>query len=107
MNDFPLPEPEDYRSAIANAIRQTRQLVKEALGYIKRQEDGPVTMRYALRDINKAVDDIQFEASYLTDELDRWRALATKAMEQRDEAVRQRDILLSYLTRTWKHRRRH
>jgi hypothetical protein len=59
MTDLKLPEPEDYRSDMAHAIHQTRQLIKEALGYIARQEDGPVTMRCALKDIDKAahVDD--------------------------------------------------
>jgi hypothetical protein len=106
MNDLQLPEPEDYRSAIAQAIREARHAIQEVLGYIKRQEDGPVTMTYALRDIDKTVDDIQFEASYLAGESERWRVIAAKALEQRDEALRQRDILLGYLSSGRKRRHR-
>jgi hypothetical protein len=34
-----LPEPEDYRSEVEKAIRQTRQLINEALGDIARQSE--------------------------------------------------------------------
>jgi hypothetical protein len=97
MIDLQLPEPEDYRSAIMQVIHETRHAIKQALGYIKRQEDGPVTMTYALKKIDKVVTDLQVEASYMSGEADRWRDIAAKALEQRDEALRQRDILLGYL----------
>ena len=98
MNDLTLPQPDDYRSTIDQAIRETRQAIKEALGYIERQEDGPVTMHYALKDIDNTVTAIQCEVSYLSGALERFQAITAKALEQRDEALRQRDILIDLLT---------
>ncbi len=95
MNDIILPQEEDYRSTIEQAIRETRQAIQEALGYIKRQEDGPLTMRHALKDIDKSVTAIEGEVWYLSGALDRFQALAAKLLEQRDEALRQRDLLIA------------
>lgn len=97
MNDIILPEPEDYRAKIEQAIRETRQAIREAVGYIERQEDGPLTMRHALRDIDQSVSAIEAETLYLTGTLDRIQAAATKLLEQRDEAIRQRDLLIAWL----------
>ena len=80
---------------INQAIRDTRQTIHEALGYIERQEDGPVTMRYALTDIDKTVTAIECEAWYLSGALDRLQAIAAKLLEQRNEALRQRDLLIA------------
>ena len=107
MTTLQLPEPDDYRSTIANAIRETRQLITETLGYIAQQEDGPVTMHHALTSIGHAVTDIQLEASYLSAETERWRMIAAKALEQRDEALRQRDTLLGLLSGVKLRRRPH
>ena len=95
MNDIMLPQEEDYRAEIRVAIRETRQAIKEALGYIERQEDGPITMRHALKDIDKSVTAIEGEASYLTGELKRLRLIASTLLKQRDEALRQRDLLIA------------
>ena len=76
-----LPEPEDYRATIAQAVGETRHLIQEALGYIKRQEDGPLTMDAALQAIDQAVTDIQLEVSYLSGALERYRAVNAKALE--------------------------
>jgi len=95
-NPWPeLPEDEDFRAVIEQAIRDTRQAIQEALGYIERQEDGPVTMRYALTDIDKAVTAIECETWYLSGALDRFQTIAAKLLEQRDEALRQRDLLIA------------
>jgi hypothetical protein len=59
MNDIILPQEEDYRVVIDQRIDETRQAIKQALGYIKRQEDGPLTMRHALKKIGKTVDVIE------------------------------------------------
>lgn len=95
MNDIVLPQEEDYRTTIEQAIRETRHAIKEALGYIERQEDGPLTMRYALKDIDKSVTAIEGEVWYLSGALDRLQAIAAKLLEQRDEALRQRDLLIA------------
>lgn len=95
MNDIILPQEEDYRSTIEQAIRETRQAIQKALGYIERQEDGPLTMRHALKDIDKSVTAIEGEVSYLTGELQRLRIIASTLLKQRDEALRQRDLLIA------------
>lgn len=95
MNDIILPQEEDYRSTIEQAIRETRQAIREALGYIERQEDGPLTMRYALKDIDKSVTAIEGEVWYLSGALDRFQTIAAKLLHQRDEALRQRDLLIA------------
>ncbi len=95
MNDIILPQEEDYRAEIRVAIRETRQAIKEALGYIERQEDGPLTMRHALTDIDKSVTAIECEVSYLTGELQRLRLITSTLLKQRDEALRQRDLLIA------------
>lgn len=98
MSEITLPEPEDYRSTIEQAIRETRQAIIDALGYIERQEDGPVTMHYALKDIDKSVTAIECELWYLSGALERLQVIAGQVLEQRDEALRQRDILIGLLS---------
>lgn len=95
MNDIILPQEEDYRVVIDQRIEETRRVIKQALGYIKRQEDGPLTMRAALKKIDKTVTSIEDEVRYLTSALDRLEAIAAKLLEQRDEALRQRDLLIA------------
>jgi hypothetical protein len=95
MNDIILPQEEDYRAEIRVVIRETQQAIREALGYIERQEDGPLTMRHALKDIDQNVTAIECEVSYLTGELQRLRLIASTLLKQRDEAVRQRDLLIA------------
>ena len=90
-----LPEDEEFQVVINHAIRDTRQAIQEALGYIERQEDGPITMRHALKDIDTSVTAIECEVWYLSGALDRLQALAAKLLEQRDEALRQRDLLIA------------
>jgi hypothetical protein len=95
MNDIILPQDEDYRSTIEQTIRETRQAIREALGYIERQEDGPLTMRHALKGIDQSVTAIECEVWYLSGALDRLQAIAAKLLAQRDEALRQRDLLIA------------
>ena len=95
MKDLIPPQEEDYHVVIDQRIGETRQAIKQALGYIKRQEDGPLTMRAALKKIDKTVDAIEGEMLYLTGALDRLEAIAAKLLEQRDEALRQRDLLIA------------
>jgi septal ring factor EnvC (AmiA/AmiB activator) len=95
MNDLILPQEEDYRVVIDQRIDETRHAIKQALGYIKRQEDGPLTMRHALKRIDKTVNAIEDEVRYLTGALDRLEGIAAKLLEQRDEALRQRDLLIA------------
>ena len=95
INDIVLPEPEDYRVIIDQAIRETRKAIHEAIGYIKRQEDGPMTMRHALKDIGNTVTAIESEVWHLTYSLNRLQDIAAQVLEQRDEAIRQRDLAIA------------
>jgi hypothetical protein len=88
-------EHENYQAELSHAISETRHAISEALGYIERQEDGPVTMRFALRDIEDRVSAIESEADYLACALDRFQEMVEKLAEQRDSALRQRDLLLA------------
>ncbi len=85
----------DYRADIEKAVRETRSAIQEALGYIERQEDGPFTMRCALQQIDSRLSAIETEVSCLVGTADRLQAFALKLMEQRDEALRQRDLLIA------------
>jgi hypothetical protein len=85
----------NYRSDIEKAVRETRSAIQEALGYIDRQEDGPFTMRCALQEIDNRLSAIETEVCCLVGTTDRLQAIAMKLMEQRDEALRQRDLLIA------------
>ena len=52
-------------------------------------------MRYALKDIDKSVTAIEGEVWYLSGALDRFQAIAVALLQQRDEALRQRDLLIA------------
>ena len=98
MTKLTIPAPTDYRALIAHAVQEARRAIRQTIGYIRRHEDGPVTMRHALNVIDKRVMNIQLEASFLTDENDRLRVIAAEAVEQMEEALRQRDYALSLLS---------
>ncbi len=85
----------DYCADIEQAVNETRQAIREALGFIDRQEDGPFTMRCALQEIDSRLSAIETEVSCLVGTTDRLHAIALKLMEQRDEALRQRDLLIA------------
>jgi hypothetical protein len=93
FDDRDIPADEDYRVVLEQCIHEAYAAIREANGYIDRQEDGPFTMRMALRDIEKRVSAIQAEMWYLTGALDRYQAITAIVIEQRDEAIRQRDLL--------------
>lgn len=81
------------RAEIELTVGDARKAIAEALGYIERQEDGPLTMRHALKDIGNTITSLEnelFELHYTIETLDR---LATRLRDQRDEAMLQRDIL--------------
>jgi hypothetical protein len=92
MSDL-LPDSEQ----IEKVLNETREAIQAALTLIDNQEDGPITMRAALKDIYSRVDDIETEFAYLSSTTNYLNAIALKLLEQRDEAVRQRDMLLALL----------
>jgi len=89
----------EYRAEIEQAIRDTRAAIEEALGYIERQEDGPSTMRSAIKDIDALVDAIETDVSCLVITVDELRALTATLRQQRNEAVHQRDVLIRMFLR--------
>src|SRR5258708_38948775 len=78
-------------------IDETHRLVARAIGYIRRQEDGPMTMRHALEEINEAVAAIRWEGNHLTAKVKELEVLVAEASTQRDDALQQRDFLLKVL----------
>jgi hypothetical protein len=86
-NQPALPE---YKAMIARAIQDTREAIEEALGLIRRFEDGPMTMTAALMDIRKEVDAIEQEFEVMKEHVDELRTLVARMRAQRDFAVRQR-----------------
>lgn len=81
----PLTAVEDaYRLEIEQAFHETRTAIDEALAYIERQEDGPVTMRGALREISARLDAVETEVCYLTGTLDWLQGIALELQTQRD-----------------------
>ncbi len=95
MSDSASSQLFDHRADIEKAVRETRSAIQEALGYIDRQEDGPFTMRCALQEIDNRLSAIETEVCCLVGTADRLHAIALKLMEQRDEALRQRDLLIA------------
>ncbi|MEP7284376.1 MAG: hypothetical protein ABI947_01250 [Chloroflexota bacterium] len=80
---------------IKQSIEETHTAVDEALGFIERQEDGPFTMTAALKDIDSQVDAIATEVSCLMGSVEVLHAAAVKLHVQRDEAIRQRNLLVA------------
>ena len=78
-------------------IDEAHRLVARAIGYIRRQEDGPMTMRHALEEINEAVAAIRWEGNHLTAKVKELERLVAEASTQRDDALQQRDFLLKVL----------
>lgn len=62
MTTLQPPSEPDYRAEIELAVHEARKAIAEALGYIEQQEDGPLTMRCALKDIDKQVDVLESAA---------------------------------------------
>ncbi|MEP7289839.1 MAG: hypothetical protein ABI947_29160 [Chloroflexota bacterium] len=90
-----LPSSPDYDPRLDRAIQATRAAIEEALGFIKRQEDGPLTMTFALRDIDEQVDAIETEVWCVVVALDNMNEVVARLSHQRDEAMRQYNTLLS------------
>ena len=94
----PVPESEsELYARIKLTIQETHAAVEEALGFIERQEDGPFTMTVALKDIDSQVDAIATEVSCLMGSVEVLHTVAAKLRDQRDEALRQRDLLLALI----------
>ena len=85
----------DYDPRLEQAIQATRVAIEEALGFIERQEDGPLTMHFALRDIAQQVDAIETEACCVVVTLEEMNELVLKLCQQRDEAIHQYNVLLA------------
>jgi septal ring factor EnvC (AmiA/AmiB activator) len=79
------------------AIEDARAAIAESLRLIADQEDRPNTMRCQIKEIDERVDDIERRVSALGMVMDRWEEIATRLEQQRDEALRQRDLLMAVI----------
>jgi hypothetical protein len=69
------------RAEIELTVGDARKAITEALGYIERQEDGPLTMRHALKDIGNTINSLEhelFELHYTIETLNRLAARSTR-----------------------------
>jgi hypothetical protein len=87
------------KDELERAIQETREAINAAILLIENQEDGPITMRAALKDIDARLDSIETEVCYLNGTVEKFGAITAKLREQRDEVIRQRDALLTVLRR--------
>jgi hypothetical protein len=92
-SNLPLLGYDNYAD-LEQAIQETWDAVEEALTFIRQQEDGPLTMTFALRGIKERLTVIENEAEYLHGTAERFHMLAQKFLTQRDAALKQRDILI-------------
>lgn len=84
----------DYRAEIELAVRETRRVIDEALGYIRRQEDGPMTMRHSLQEIKAQVDILESELYELYYNAENLNRIIERVSRQRDETIRQREMVM-------------
>ena len=95
MSSNPLTLQPEPLIEINTVLEQVRAAIEEALGYIERQEDGPLTMRLALKAIRQQVDALEDEVYGLHYTAASLNRIAIRLREQRDEALRQRDLLVA------------
>jgi hypothetical protein len=84
-------------SPIEDVIRETRIAIQYAFRLIDQQEDGPMTMRAALKVIDQCVDLIDSEAWYLQHATDRSTTMTQVIRDQRDELLVQRASLERFI----------
>jgi hypothetical protein len=94
----PLSNQSD-QAAIYEVIQEAHEAIQAALTLIDNQEDGPVTMRAVLKLIDARLNEVETEAWYLINTADRVNGLSGRLREQRDEVLRQRDLLAEFVRR--------
>ena len=77
------------------AIATARASVEESLALIERGEDGPATMRQALKTLHARLDVMDTEASILRAAIGELFGVAVRLREQRDEALSDRDQVIA------------
>lgn len=90
MSD-PVVSVDKYRKDIEKASKETWDKIEEALGYIKRQEDGPFTMTVAIREIGEKLDRLETEVSILCAGYQEVEVMTRLLRSQRREAFKARD----------------
>jgi hypothetical protein len=95
MSEDDLQIQKETLTQIDTTLHQVRAAIAEAIGYIERQEDGPLTMRLALKAIRQQVDTLEDEVYGLHYTAISLTRIAVRLREQRDEALRQRDLLVA------------
>jgi len=97
MSNSSLPQEYAYRAEVEKAIRKTTEAIEAAFGHIERQEDGPITMRYALKEIDNGLSEVENQISYLIGTLLSANDFTAQMIEQRDNAIRERDRLMAMI----------
>jgi hypothetical protein len=88
-----------YYPQMEALIEKAYAAIQEAITLIDNQEDGPFTMRCALKVIEECVTLIESEGVYLQARAEDMNAIALKMRDQRDEALNQRDMLVEIIRR--------
>ena len=83
----------DHRPENERLVRETRDLIQTALEYIDNQEDGPFTMRCALRDIDEAISNLETQLAMEAGSIERLQSIAQKLKKQRDKAMHQCELV--------------
>jgi hypothetical protein len=90
MSNIIIPQQEDYRSQIEQVIRETRLAITIAFSSLEGQEDS-----LARQEIDAHLNTLETDMYCLSGALDRLHTIAMKLMEQRDEVLGQRDLLIA------------
>src|SRR5262245_35955217 len=93
------PLPTDRRPDIDEAIRHIHEMIDEALGYIERQEDGPMTMRAALKDIRDRVDTLESEINVLFGSAAELQHISARLIMEREAAIQQYNMVIELVNR--------
>ena len=92
----------DFRGHIQKLLDETYKALDEAVGYIKRQEDGPLTMRYALAKVRRKLAAVEVEINTLTATNDSNELANEELTRQRNDALYQLTVLSRYVkTQHW------
>lgn len=78
-----------YSQQIETALSEGYAAVKQAVGYIRNHEDGPLTMRAVLRSIKDRLMAVETEVRCMRQSHESLLAMLAQVIAQRDEAIRQ------------------
>ena len=92
----PYADFHDPRAYLQKLIDETNKAILQAQGYIKRQEDGPVTMYHALKKIARRLAAVEVEVAIILSTLEGYEDLVAIMTQQRNDAVYHQTVLRRY-----------